>query len=208
MSNLLIWGAGDQGLVTLDCALATKKYDCIDFLDFIEKKPRIITGYTVYVENSWDLKQLFSSYDEVIVATGSNDLREYKCSILKKMEVAMATLIHPSAVVSPFAKVAAGCTVLANSVINTNAFIDVGCIINNGAIVDHDCIVSEYVNICPNVSIAGHTQIGRKTFIGVGASIIDEIVVGDNVIIGAGSVVIHDIDSNATAVGVPAKSIK
>lgn len=208
MSNLLIWGAGDQGLVTLDCALATNKYDSIDFLDFVEKKSRIINGYTVYAESSRDLKQLFSSYDEVIVATGSNDLREYKCSILKKMGVAMATLIHPSAVVSPFAKVGAGCTVLANSVINTNAFIDVGCIINNGAIVDHDCIVNEYVNICPNVSIAGHTQIGRKTFIGVGASIIDEIVVGDNVIIGAGSVVIHDIDSNATAVGVPAKSIK
>lgn len=208
MSNLLIWGAGDQGLVTLDCALASNKYDCIDFLEFIEKKTRIITGYTVYVENSWDLKQLFSNYDEVIVATGSNELREYKCSILKKMGVKMATIIHPSAVISPFAKVAAGCTVLANSVINTNAYIDVGCIINNGAIVDHDCIVGEYVNICPNVSIAGHTQIGRKAFIGVGASIIDEIVIGENVIVGAGSVVIHDISCNATAVGVPARSIK
>lgn len=208
MKKLLIWGAGDQGLVTLDCVLATNNYDYIDFLDFKERGHREIIGYQIYEEKDIDLKQLFDTYDEVIVATGNNDLREYKCSILKMMDVTMASIIHPSAVISPFAKIAEGCTVLANSVININASIDVGCIINNGAIVDHDCLVGEYVNICPNVSIAGHTRIGRKTFIGVGASIIDEIIVGDNVIIGAGSVVIHDISSYTTAVGVPARSIK
>ena len=37
MSRLLIWGAGDQGTVTLDCALAMKRYDRIDFLDIREK---------------------------------------------------------------------------------------------------------------------------------------------------------------------------
>lgn len=64
------------------------------------------------------------------------------------------------------------------------------------------------VSIFHPSAIAGHTRIGRKTFIGVGASIIDEIIVGDNVIIGAGSVVIHDISSYTTAVGVPVRSIK
>lgn len=35
--RLLIWGAGDQGTVALDCALATKKYSRIDFLDIRER---------------------------------------------------------------------------------------------------------------------------------------------------------------------------
>ena len=35
--RLLIWGAGDQGTVALDCALAMKRYSRIDFLDIKEK---------------------------------------------------------------------------------------------------------------------------------------------------------------------------
>ena len=37
MKRLLIWGAGDQGIVTLDCALAMKRYSCIDFMELKEK---------------------------------------------------------------------------------------------------------------------------------------------------------------------------
>ena len=44
MKHLLIWGAGDQGTVTLDCALAMKRYDRIDFLDMKEKGHRSIPG--------------------------------------------------------------------------------------------------------------------------------------------------------------------
>lgn len=38
MKKLLIWGAGDQGLVTLECALAMNAYEQIDFLEIKEKE--------------------------------------------------------------------------------------------------------------------------------------------------------------------------
>lgn len=208
MKSLLIWGAGDQGLVTLGCALAMQKYTKIDFLDFKEKGHREIENYTIYEESKVDLDTIFHSYDEVIVATGSNDLREEKMAVLKTMEVPIATIIHPTAVISPFAQVSAGCTVLANAVININAFVKEGCIINTAAIVEHDSIVEEFVNICPNVAMAGHAKVGRKSFIGTSASLIDEIEVGKEVIIGAGAVVVKDIPNHVTAVGVPARVIK
>ena len=37
MKKLLIWGAGDQGTVTLDCALAMNCYCKIDLLDIEER---------------------------------------------------------------------------------------------------------------------------------------------------------------------------
>lgn len=52
MSKLLIFGAGDQGLVTLDCALAMKKYSKIDFLAFKEREPRYFSDYSVYKEEN------------------------------------------------------------------------------------------------------------------------------------------------------------
>lgn len=43
--------------------------------------------------------------------------------------------------------------------------------------------------------------------IGAGSKILGPIKVGDNVKIGAGAVVLHDIEKNSTAVGVPSDRI-
>lgn len=50
--------------------------------------------------------------------------------------------------------------------------------------------------------------IGNGCWIGHGVKIIKGVTIGNNVIIGGGSVVIDDIPDNAIAVGVPAKVIK
>lgn len=208
MKKLLIWGAGDQGLVTLDCALATRKYTQIDFLNIKEKGHRNIENYKIYEESNENLLEFINSYNEVIVATGDNYLRELKIKQLLAMNAPLTTIIHPTASISPFATISKGNTILANAIININASIAMGCIINNGVIVEHDCIIEDFVNISPNTAMAGHTTIGRKTFIGIGSTIINNIRVGEGVIVGAGAVVVSDIDDNMTVVGVPAKEIK
>lgn len=205
MKSLLIWGAGDQGTVTLDCALSMKEYSKIDFLDIKEKGHRQIAGYMIYEENEETFCKIVKSYDEVIVATGNNVLRELKISILNSMGIPLAVIIHPTAVISPTAKISGGCTVLANAVINTNASVGIGCIINTAAVIEHDCIIEDFVNICPKVSMAGHTVIGRKSFLGIGCTVIDDITIGKETVIGAGAVVIRDVPDCALAVGVPAK---
>ena len=50
--------------------------------------------------------------------------------------------------------------------------------------------------------------IGNNVHIGVGAKIIGPITIGNNVIVGANSVVTKNIESNSIAVGIPAKIIK
>lgn len=207
VKRLLIWGAGDQGIVTLECALAMNIYETIDFMEIKEKGSRQISGYTILKEEEHDDATL-KNYDEVIVATGNNDLREAKIRKLISMEMSLATLIHPTAVISPFARVEKGCTVLANAVININASVGTGCIINTGAIIEHDCTVGEFTNICPKAAMAGHTEIGRKAFLGIGCTIIDNVKVGEEVVVGAGAVVIRDIPDQTVAAGVPARIIK
>jgi len=51
-------------------------------------------------------------------------------------------------------------------------------------------------------------NIGNGCWIGHGVKIIKGVNIGDNVIIGGGSVVINDIPNNSIAVGIPAKVIK
>lgn len=208
MKTLLIWGAGDQGTVTLECALAMKVYSKIDFLDFKEKGGREIPGYRVYQERDIVLEEMLSSYDEVIVASGDNHLREQKTMLLVSMGIPIATIIHPTAVISPSARVSGGSTLLAYAVVNTNAQVGMGCIVNTAAVIEHDCVVEDFVNISPKAGMAGHTQIGKKSFMGIGSTVIDGILIGREVIIGAGAVVIRNIPDCVVAAGVPAKIIK
>ena len=54
----------------------------------------------------------------------------------------------------------------------------------------------------------GEIRIGRNVWIGDKVTILGGVTVGDNVIIGAGSIVTHDIPSNSMAAGMPAKIVK
>lgn len=205
MKNLLIWGANDQAIVTMDCAEMMKQYKNIEVMCFKEVQQNRNFNKPLYNEAFVDLEQFLPLFDEVIVATGNNYLREEKIKILKRLDIPLATIVHPSAIISAYAKVEAGCTILAQSVIHTNACVKTGCIINTGVVVEHDCIIQDYVNLCPNVAIAGHTEIGKRTFVGIGSTIIDQITIGNDVKIGAGSVVIKDIPDDCLVMGVPAK---
>lgn len=51
----------------------------------------------------------------------------------------------------------------------------------------------------------GQAIIGHGVTVGCGARLLGKIELGDNVTIGANSVVITDVPNNATAIGVPAK---
>ncbi len=50
--------------------------------------------------------------------------------------------------------------------------------------------------------------IGNNVYLGANVSVIGDVSIGDNCVIGAGSVVVKDIPNNSVAVGVPAKIIK
>ncbi len=51
-------------------------------------------------------------------------------------------------------------------------------------------------------------RIGKNCWLGAGVIVLPGITIGDNTVVGAGSVVTHDLPSNVVAVGVPCKVIK
>ena len=53
-----------------------------------------------------------------------------------------------------------------------------------------------------------HTYIGNQTFIGANSIVLPGIKVGNNCIVGSGSVVTKDVPDNSVAVGNPARIIK
>ena len=56
-------------------------------------------------------------------------------------------------------------------------------------------------------TLIGRVSIGNNVFVGAGSIILPNVTIGDNVVIGAGSIVSRSIPSNSVAVGNPARVI-
>lgn len=78
-------------------------------------------------------------------------------------------------------------------------------VVSPTAIIGKNCNLSHFVNIGSNHGKAAH--IGDNVYIGPNVSIVENVHIGDCVTIGAGSVVVKDIERNSTVVGVPAKIV-
>lgn len=149
-----------------------------------------------------------TSSNDVVVAIGNNDIRQQKIKLLQQNGFNLATLTHPTAVISQYSKIAPGTVIFAGAIINAFANIGVGCIINTAAVIEHDCSIGDFSHICPNVVLAGGVSVGTKSWVGIGSQVKQLIAIGDNCLIGAGSTVVKNIPSNITAFGSPAVVIK
>ena len=94
-----------------------------------------------------------------------------------------------------------------NSCINADARIGKHCIINTGSIIEHDNILNDFVHISPNATLCGTVKIGKYSHIGAGVVVKNNINITQKCIIGAGAVVVKDVQQEGTYVGVPANLI-
>ena len=91
---------------------------------------------------------------------------------------------------------------------------------------DTHIYVGDYTMIAPNVILAtaGHpllgalrernyqynmpVRIGRNCWLGAGVIVLPGVTIGDNTVVGAGSVVTKDLPSNVLAVGTPCRVVR
>lgn len=204
--RLIIIGAGGHGKVVADCAEQQGGFDRIAFLD---------QGGSARTDYPWpilDKPEQFARFmdgsTQFFVAIGHNKSRERWTHALLQKKAPLATLTHPTAVISPYSQIGAGTLVCATAVVNAFTCIGISCIVNTGAIIEHDCKVSDLVHVAPGCCLAGSVEVGRASFIGIGTSIVPGIKIGANVQIGAGAAVTKDLQDNCLAVGVPARVIR
>lgn len=76
-------------------------------------------------------------------------------------------------------------------------------VVNPMTKIGKNCNLSQFVNIGTNHDTSA--VIGDYVYIGPMTCIVEDVHIGNNVTIGAGSVVTNDIPNNATAAGVPAR---
>jgi serine O-acetyltransferase len=96
--------------------------------------------------------------------------------------------------------------------IGKRLFIDHGL----GVVIGETSEIGDDVLLYQGVTLGGtgnergkrHPTLGSRVVVGTGASVLGNIRLGDDVKVGAGSVVVHSVPDGATVVGIPAKVVR
>lgn len=114
--------------------------------------------------------------------------------------------------ISQLARFLTGIEIHPGAKIGKRLFIDhgMGIVIGETTTIGNDCTIYH------NVTLGGtgkdkykrHPDLGNNVIVGCGAKILGAIKIGNNVKIGANSVVLYNVEDNLTIVGIPRRSSK
>lgn len=155
------------------------------------------------------MNDLLSIADDVKLGSGvklSRFINLYGCEVGADTKIGAFVEIQKNAVVG------------ANCKISSHSFICEGVTIEDDVFIGHGVMfINDRYPRATNLSgklqteedwVVEPTCVRRGASIGSGATILGSITIGENAIIGAGSVVTHDVPSNAISVGNPARVLR
>lgn len=114
--------------------------------------------------------------------------------------------------ISHLARSLTGIEIHPGAKIGKGVFIDHGI----GVVIGETAIVGDYALIYQGVTLGGtgketgkrHPTLGENVVVGAGAKVLGNIQIGNHVRIGANSVVLRDVPSDCTVVGVPGRIVR
>ena len=209
--NLGIYGTGGFGKEVFDVACREnaniKKWETIFFIDDFKENDTSFYLSKVYTLPNVIANQNIKNF-EVVIAIGEPIVRIKIKDKLKQYNIKLGKVIDPSALVSPTATLCDGVIVTSDCIIACSAYVGENVAINVKSIVGHDIILSNDVVVSSMVNIGGACKIGAGTYLGMGCLIKEGLEIGEEVIIGMGSAVHHNIPNRMIALGNPARPMK
>ena len=207
--NLYLIGAGEfareiESWVSLDVEFQ-EKWNIKGFLD---KNLDSLNGYpSDFLIKGVPEEFSFKSDDAAIMCIANPKIKKRIVdSISEKVE--FITYISSKAIIGKYVKIGKGSVVCPNTIISTNTLLGDFITLNLGCNVGHDCLIGNYSSFMSNIDLGGNSKIGKNVFLGTKATVIPKIRVVDNIIIGAGAVVVRNLKKEGTYFGNPAILLK
>jgi sugar O-acyltransferase (sialic acid O-acetyltransferase NeuD family) len=209
MKDIVIVGAGGFGREVAwlieDINKQNKEWNILGFVDDNKEiHGTEMNGYKVLGDIEWLKTQELN----VVCAIGDPITKKRTTERMEESNNSFPVLIHPSVIYSDRVTFGEGSIICAANVITTDIKIGKHVIVNLDCTLGHDVTLGNYTTVLPSVNISGFVTTDECVSIGTGSAIIQGVKIGENTIVGAGSVVVKDLPENCTAVGTPAKPIK
>ena len=200
-----IYGAGGLGRECLDIIKNDVSFESNNFeIRFLEDNPSQDYCNNHKIEKFKNHK----SKSFITIAVGEPSLRKKLYEKIRKTDLKMRAAVHRSSVIGDKVKISKGAIIAPLCSIQANASIETNALINTLSIVGHDCVVKKHGVLSSMVNLGGSVRVGEGAFIGMCASIKENVKIGKNAIVSMTSGVYRDVAKDIIVVGNPARPSK
>lgn len=212
MKNLFIIGARGWG---------REVYQAVKESDEVKKGKLFVKGFLDSKTDAFD--GLRGSYPPIIcapedyvvqpddlffVAMGDPYWRKHFAELIEAKDGHFYTYISPDAYVLETAIIGEGSFIGRWSIVSDNVILGKHVVIHSFSAIGHDSVVKNYGTLLNAAFMGGYSEIGECTEMNPKSIIVPHKKVGDNVKIGAASVVIRNMGDNISVFGNPAVKLK
>lgn len=210
MRHLYIIGARGFGRevynLFLKCEPSLGDITCIGFLD---DKVDVLDQYEGYPPIVSSVESYQPKPNDVFVcALGDVRYKKKYVEIIKSKGGKFISLIHPDVEIGMNTAIGEGCIVRTQASISCDITIGDFVTIMGYSVLGHDCKVNNWSHLGAHSFLGGYSEVGELATLHPGVRLLPHKKVGNNAIVGAGSVVLRNVKDGTTVFGIPAKKIE
>lgn len=215
MKKLIILGGSGIGMIAASIANDLGYFEIIGFLnDYIPVGDKIgkfnkipVIGTSNDVEKYLDDENILF----FIAYVGMQNEQEVynKITNLNIPSNRFATLIHPTVIIPKgFCKIGNGVLMAPLVQLSPDTTISDNCILLANSFIGHDTFLDRFAHTATNSVVGANVHVGKGVHIGSNATLREKIKIGDYSLVGAGSLVLKNVEENTIVVGNPAKVLR
>ena len=115
--------------------------------------------------------------------------------------------MHPNVDVPAGCEVGVGSIVLAGVALTAAVTVGSHVVVMPNATLTHDCVLQDFSTVCAGVALGGGVVVGRAAYLGMNASVRENVRVGEGATLGMGAALLVDQPDGETWAGVPARPL-
>jgi sugar O-acyltransferase (sialic acid O-acetyltransferase NeuD family) len=211
VKNIVLIGGGNQAHYTIDIVEKEGKYNIVGIIDSIHEVGSDRFGYKILGRQE-NISQLIKEYniEGGVISIGDNWSRYYVYNQILELvpTFIFVNAIHPSVIIGNNVKLGVGIVAMAGCIFNPKSQIGDFTFFATGAQVEHDCQIGDFSSISAGSITGGYVKLGKFSAITLGVTVVDRLEIGENTVVGSGSLVTKSLPDNVLAYGSPAKVMR
>lgn len=147
----------------------------------------------------------------LLVCAGSGVARRaivHRLSVLGVTSDRYATFVDASVAVTSSSTIGRGTVILAQTVMTADVTVGEHVVLMPSVVITHDDVIGDFATLAAGTVLGGSVVVGEAAYLGMNSSVRQRVVVGTGATIGMGSVVLDDVPSGETWIGVPARAME
>lgn len=146
----------------------------------------------------------------ILICVGRGTRRETiaaRLTLLGVTEDRYTSVVHPAVDIPADCTIGAGSVLLAGVVLTATVAVGRHVVVMPHVTLTHDNVVSDFATLCAGVTLGGSVRVGRGAYLGMNASVRENLTLGTATVLGMGAVLLNDLPDGETWAGMPARSL-